>query len=55
MTSENYSRQLEPALLAGSIVICENVGDVIDPSINSIVCREIFEIQGEKYIKFNDN
>jgi dynein heavy chain len=36
-------------------VICENIGEYIDPAINSIVCKEIYEVSGDKYIRFNDN
>lgn len=55
LQNDNYARKLEPALLSGATVICENVGEVIDPAISSIMCREVYDISGDKYIKFNDN
>lgn len=55
LSMDNYARKLEPALMTGLIVICENLGDSIDPTLQSIAYKEIFEVKGDKYIKFNDN
>ena len=30
---DNYARKLEPALMTGMTVICENLGDSIDPTL----------------------
>lgn len=38
----------------GATVICENISEIIDPAVNAIINKEILEIQGDKYIKFND-
>lgn len=55
LSNDNYIRKLETALFQGGNVICEGFVDVIDPSLNSLIYRDIQEVKGEKYIKFNDN
>jgi hypothetical protein len=42
-------------LLSGATVICEGIGETVDSVINSIVCKDVYEVGGDKYIKFNDN
>ncbi len=36
-------------------MLCENVMESIDPVMNSIIFREVYEVGGDQYIKFNDN
>ena len=36
-------------------MICENFPEAIDPALNSVVYREVFEMKGDTYLKFNDN
>lgn len=55
MQQENYGRKLELAMGQGACVIVENISENFDPAIVAIINKEIFEIQGDKYIKFNDN
>ena len=38
----------------GFTVIVENLGENFDPSINAVVARDLIEIQGDIYIKYND-
>lgn len=36
-------------------MICEGFTEELDPALSSIVYREVEEVKGEKYVKFNDN
>jgi len=51
---ENYSRRLEVAMTQGLTVICENMTENVEPPIKAVINRELSEIQGDKYIRFND-
>ncbi len=55
LSNDKALRKLETAIFQGATVICEGVGEVIEPAISSVVYRDIQEVKGEKYIKFNDN
>ena len=50
----NAVKMLQVALQHGSIVFCENSGEVTNPHLLSILRKEITVHQGEKYIGFND-
>ena len=53
-SSPNAVKQLQIALQQGSVVFCENAGEVTHPALVSILRKEISTIQGELYISFND-
>ncbi len=55
LKSEKYVRKLETALFQGGNVICEGLTEELDPALTPLVFREVQEIKGERYIKFNDN
>ena len=44
MSDDNYFRKLEPAIIAGAIVIIENIYENIDSTINSVLFKEIYSI-----------
>ena len=48
-------RKLETALFQGGNVICEGFTEEFDPALAPLIYRDIQEVKGEKYIKFNDN
>ena len=44
------------ALVEGSAVICENIGELTEPaSLLSLLEREVFTIAGGRYIKFGES
>ena len=51
---ENFSRKLELAMAQGLTVICENMGESVEPPVKAVIDKELSEIQGDKYIRFND-
>jgi len=48
-------RKLETALFQGGNVICEGFTEDFDPQLTPLVFRDVLEIKGDRYIKFNDN
>ncbi len=38
----------------GATVICESITENIDSAITAVINKELIEIQGDLYIKFND-
>ena len=53
-SSANAVKQLQFALQQGSIVFCENSGEVTHPALLSILRKDISTINGDLYISFND-
>lgn len=38
----------------GATVICESITENMDTAITAIISKDLIEIQGDVYIKFND-
>lgn len=36
-------------------MIFEDFGEIVEPALTSVVYKDIQDVKGEKYIKFNDN
>ena len=53
-SNPNAVKQLQIALQQGSIVFCENSGEVTHPALLSIIRKDISTINGDLYISFND-
>ena len=46
LTDANYTRNLENAIQFGQPVLLENVGEELDPSLESILLKSTFKQQG---------
>jgi dynein heavy chain len=55
MTDTNLTRIIEQAVVNGTVVLIEEVGETIDPSLNSILVRQFFTQGGRTLLKFGDN
>ena len=49
-----YMQIFENALITGKVVLLEEVPEEIDPALDSLIARDVFEVDGAKQIKFND-
>lgn len=55
LTDSNYLRVVENALVFGTPVLLENIGEEIDAVLDPVLARNIFKQQGVWYIKLGDN
>ena len=42
-------------MFQGGTIVIEGFHEAFDPSLNSIVYKEVQDIKGDRYIKYNDN
>ncbi len=49
-----YMKVFEMAILTGKVMLLEEVPEEIDPALDSILAKSVFEADGYKQIKFND-
>ena len=55
LSDPNYMRSLENCIQFGQPCLLENVGEELDPVLESVLLKSVFKQQGVEYIKFGDN
>lgn len=55
LTDANYVRTLENAIQFGQPVLLENVGQELDPILESVLLRQTYKQGGVEYIRLGDN
>lgn len=55
LSDANYLRTLENSIQFGTPVLLENVGEELDPILDSILQKQTFKQQGVEYIRLGDN
>uniref|UniRef100_UPI00358FFBD0 dynein axonemal heavy chain 3 n=1 Tax=Myxine glutinosa TaxID=7769 RepID=UPI00358FFBD0 len=54
LSDATYVRSLENAIQFGSPVLLENVGEVLDPMLESVLLKQTFKHQGGEYIRLGE-
>ena len=54
LSTEDYQKKLESAIFMGETVICEEVQETLDTGIMAVVSKDLYEVNGDKYLKIND-
>lgn len=52
--SRHWLRELEAAMAAGSTVVLEDVDDVLDPSLEPVLCKRVYAAGRKNYVKIGD-
>ncbi|XP_053190892.1 dynein axonemal heavy chain 3 [Scomber japonicus] len=55
MSDGNYVRILENSIQFGTPVLLENVGEELDPVLESVLLKQTFKQQGVEYMKIGEN
>lgn len=55
LSDTNYLRTLENSIQFGTPILLENVGEELDPILDSILMKLTFKQQGVEYIRLGDN
>ncbi|XP_062266298.1 dynein axonemal heavy chain 3 [Platichthys flesus] len=55
MSDENYVKVLENCIQFGTPVLLENVGEELDPVLETLLLKQTFKQQGVEYMKIGEN
>lgn len=55
LTDGTYLRTLENSIRVGNPVLIEDVGEILDPALEPVLQKAIFEVDGRKLLRLGDS